>query len=271
MDIKPSNIKTIIANWKMNGNLSLCHSLFQELFRYNTSETSTNPQTIKIVVCPPFILLSEMKKIIASYNESACVSGYKILLGAQNCHYEDDGAYTGEISARMLSDLGCTYVIIGHSERRIKFHENNQSILRKFRKIYQYGMIPVLCIGETSSNTDISVTRRYLSKQLSGLKSLADEYKCELIIAYEPIWSIGSGNVADLQTITNTHSFIKEKIGSNSSIMYGGSVNMSNAIEISQLHNVDGLLIGGAALRPIEFANICNNLKNAIQVSSTNK
>jgi len=207
----------------------------------------------QIVLCPSFIsilLISELN------NDS------KISLGAQNIHFEDLGAYTGEVSAKMLKDAGAKYVIIGHSERREFFAETDESINAKMIQAVKFGLIPILCIGELISDRQLQNTEMILRSQLQlGLENVNGEY----IIAYEPIWAIGSGQAASCETIASTHKLIRKilrelNIKENVSLLYGGSVSTSNASEISKIKNVDGFLIGGASLNIEKFYDIYLNL-----------
>jgi triosephosphate isomerase len=187
-----------------------------------------------------------------------------VLLGAQNCHYEESGAFTGEISLPMLSYLGCTYVILGHSERRTYFHEDDELINRKILAALDYGINPVVCIGETLEERQSNKTFEVLERQITlGLKSITEENINEMVVAYEPVWAIGTGVNATPEQVEEAHGFIKEtikrtlgmKTGS-LPVLYGGSVNAENAGSILELENVNGALIGGASLKSESFISI---------------
>ena len=230
--------KIIIANWKMNFLLKDA-SIFikkillkQKLFKHN------------LIICPPSTIISPIAKIINK----------KIKLGAQNCHWEKFGSYTGEISPLMLKDIGCSHVIIGHSERRQYHHENNEIIRKKIDNLIQHKLKVIMCIGESLDIKKKGKTLFFLSKQLkeSIPKNISDT---SLSIAYEPIWSIGSGLIPAMTEIIEIHRFIKKiiikinKNYKNIKIFYGGSINEKNAKKILQIDDVDGLLIGGTSLK----------------------
>ena len=200
---------------------------------------------VNVIFCPPFTGL---------YNIDISPPYY---LGAQNCFYKGQGAYTGEISIEMLLECNVEYVIIGHSERRHIFHENNELIGKKMSRVINAGMKPILCIGETivemNNGKTYDIIEEQIIKGLTNVKSIDN-----IIIAYEPVWAIGTGLTPTIEEIDDTHRFIRESNDklNKYKILYGGSVKASNAREITDLPNVDGALIGGASLKSEEFTRI---------------
>ena len=238
-------INSIVAgNWKMNKTPKEGKIFIEKMISNLNSLGDTN-----VIICPPFTGLTSLSKS----------SKYK--LGAQNCHFEDSGAYTGEISVEMLVDCGVKYVIIGHSERRSIFTEDDISIGKKVKKALDLGVTPILCIGETIEQLNDGLAKKTVSAQLneglSGLSSLEN-----IVIAYEPVWAIGTGLTPSLIEINEIHSSIRSILKSKLdfsnkvSILYGGSVNAKNAKKILSLKNVDGALVGGASLQINEFSKI---------------
>ena len=244
--------KTIIAgNWKMNNNHEQACVLVQELI-----EKVNDVEDVDIVVCPPFTSLSAVHDLVENSN---------IGLGAQNMHWEDKGAYTGEISANMLLTLGCRYVILGHSERRTYFHETDEIVARKAQAAIKAGLTPIVCVGETLEERKNGITESVIKKQVEGaLQSLsADEFN-GAVIAYEPVWAIGTGLTATSDQAQEVHSIIRglianifgEEIAAVTRIQYGGSMKPGNAGELFAMKDIDGGLIGGAALDAGSFEGI---------------
>ncbi len=242
--------KIIAGNWKMNGKL-------ENLLEIKKISNEFARSKIEIVICPPFTLLSAAGKIAKN-----------ISLGAQNLHSESGGAFTGEISADMLVDLGVTHSIIGHSERRNKLNETNEIVARKVKISLEKKLQTIICIGETELQRTENRTLEILEQQL--LDSLTRNANFEkLIIAYEPIWAIGTGLIPKASEISKIHNFIRVRLvelyGANASnipILYGGSVNGSNAPEIFRVTNVNGALVGGASLSFEKFAPIIRAIEN---------
>ena len=226
------------ANWKMN-KISKDAEEFLEQFK----KIELNPER-QAVICPPFTLLHALKD-----------SGFKF--GAQNMHYKEDGAYTGEISPVMLKDLGCEYVIIGHSERRQLFGETDENVNKKVLKALEHDLTPILCLGETeeqrNNNETMTVVNKQLKLDLAGVKDFS-----KIIIAYEPIWAIGTGNVATPEQAQEVHAEIRKFVGENTTIQYGGSVKPDNIAELMAKSDIDGALVGGASLDAGEFGKIVN-------------
>jgi triosephosphate isomerase len=248
----------IAGNWKMNKNINESEDFIKEIIN-NFSGEETN---VKLLVCPPYTNLSSVNKLIDNKG---------IYLGAQNCHWEESGAFTGEISLDMLMSVGCRYVIVGHSERRAMFCETDENINKKIHAILRKSLTPVMCIGETLEQRQAGETFDVLTRQLNvGLKDIDAEQIADIVIAYEPVWAIGTGVAASLEQVDEAHNRIREllvkKFGSAANdtiIQYGGSVNENNSKELFKLKNVNGALIGGASLHPDKFLTI---YKNALEL-----
>ena len=242
--------KIIAGNWKMNGKL-------ENLLEIKKISNEFARSKIEIIICPPFTLLSAASEIAKNVH-----------LGAQNLHPESEGAFTGEISADMLVDLGVSYSIIGHSERRNEHNETNEIVARKVQISLEKKLQTIICIGETELQRKENKTLEILEQQL--LDSLAGNANFKkLIVAYEPIWAIGTGLTPEVREILKVHNFIRLKLvelyGSNASnipLLYGGSVNGSNAPEIFNVPNVNGALVGGASLSFEKFAPIVKAIEN---------
>jgi len=251
--------KLIVAgNWKMNTGIEEGTKLAEEINKYLSSKNL--PENKKIIIAPPFTHLFPISKII---------DPTKIILSAQNCASTENGAYTGEISAKMLQELGVKAVILGHSERRGYFKEDNETLLKKVKIALKYDLDIVFCVGESleqrENNKYFDVIKGQMSETIFKLNK--DEFK-KVIIAYEPVWAIGTGKTATPDQAQEIHEFIRnkikenfdEKIANNTTILYGGSCKPSNAKEIFSKKDVDGGLIGGAALKSIDFSKIIDSL-----------
>jgi len=239
------------GNWKLNGSIEQSVNLAEEV-KALTADISDKD----IVIFPPFVYLS---LVLDSVRDS------QVLLGAQNQSSHEEGAFTGEIAPGMLKDIGCQYVLLGHSERRHVFGESNQDVAKKFALAHEYGLIPVLCVGETEVQRDVGETDVIIREQLDaviedvGIKGLHNS-----VIAYEPVWAIGTGKVATPDEAQSVHAMIREHLAKRDEalaesiqIVYGGSVKPDNAAEIFAKEDVDGGLIGGASLKADAFAKIC--------------
>jgi len=235
--------KLIVANWKMN-------FLYKNAFNF-CKKILLKKKLIKnkFVICPPTTLILQLS------------SKFKgITFGAQDCHYEKLGAYTGDISALMLKDINCKHVIIGHSERRKYYFEDHIILKRKIESVINAGLIPIYCIGEDINIKRKDKTKNHLLRQL--LNTLPKKNKNKIIIAYEPIWSIGTGNTPTVNEIEDVNLYIKKIITKinlsyeKTSILYGGSVNKRNSLVFLDNKNIDGLLIGGASLNLNTFFSI---------------
>lgn len=243
----------IAGNWKMNKTISEGEVLSKELKMQFKDVTD-----IEVVLCPPFTALNSISHVIDETN---------IELGAQNVCWEAEGAFTGEISPLMLKDLGVKFVIIGHSERRQYFGETNEIVNKKVKAAFKYGLMPIMCIGEKLSEREENMTFEVLNDQIeNGLKELYGVDLTKLIVAYEPIWAIGTGRTATPQIAQETHKFIRRKlseifskdIAENIRIQYGGSVKPQNAKDLLGQPDIDGALVGGASLEARDFAEIVN-------------
>ena len=237
--------KIIIAgNWKMHKNQA--ESLeFVQAFK---SETDNTDEVREIVLCVPFTSLTIMSKNL---------HGSKILLGAQNIHWADQGAYTGEISGSMLTEIGVNYAIVGHSERRQYFGETDETVNLRLKAAQKYGIVPILCVGETKAQRDAQETENVIINQLK--QDLVDVDQSNLVIAYEPIWAIGTGDTCESQEANRVISVIRQQLDNKDvPIQYGGSVKPNNIDEIMAQSEIDGVLVGGASLEASSFARIVN-------------
>jgi triosephosphate isomerase (TIM) len=240
------NQPLVVGNWKMNGTLSQASSLAGAIVHGIVQKTLK----VDLVFAPPATALVAVQQRIA---------GSGISLAGQNCHWEDNGAFTGEISPAMLADLGCTYVIVGHSERRHLFNESDDIIARKLAAAIRNNLRPILCVGETLDQRNAGRTMDVILRQMQlALKEPNGNVIANLEIAYEPVWAIGTGHNADPNQIAEVHgairSYLTSSFGKSSlRILYGGSVNPENAKELSRISEVNGFLVGGASLKPESF------------------
>ncbi len=247
--------KIVAGNWKMNKTLNEGVELVKEL---KNELSKVNVNDVTVVVSPPYVNLSEIVKI---------AEGSSIQISAQNVHQEESGAFTGEISAQMLQSLGVGYVIIGHSERREYFGENAKDIAKKVDAVIAQGLTPIYCCGEVKQERESGNQNQIVGMQIkSELYHLSPEDFRKVVIAYEPVWAIGTGLTASPDQAQDMHAFIRkfisEKYGNDianeTSILYGGSCKPSNAAEIFCKKDVDGGLIGGASLKAEDFVGIIN-------------
>ena len=227
--------------------IELANGLKRELF-------DLDAQDIDIVLCPAFTALSEVSEVIADSN---------LQLGAQDCFWQDEGAFTGEVSGLMLKDVGAKYVIIGHSERRQYFGETNESVNKKVKAVLKQGLTPIVCVGETLKERENRKTFKVLDDQMHyGLKDLSEEEVSKIVIAYEPVWAIGTGKTATSAQAEEAQKYIRQflskmynqEIADNIRIQYGGSVKSENITELMKEPDVDGALVGGASLTVESFA-----------------
>jgi len=245
--------KTVIAgNWKMNNDLKESEKLIVELKNLLQNEKPN----CDVVVCPPYTSLSEASKLL---------KGSQIKLGAQNMHFEENGAFTGEVSASMLKSVGCEYVILGHSERRHIFGESNEMINKKIKKALSAGLKPIFCVGELLEERENGTTNDVVKKQiLKGLAEISADDMKNIIVAYEPVWAIGTGKTASPAQAQEVHEFIRDlieityslDIANDLVIQYGGSVKPDNAKELISQKDIDGALVGGACLKADSFVGI---------------
>ena len=243
--------KIIAGNWKMNKTVAESIELVEELQRLHADQTA-----VDVVVCPPYTSLKSVSDIL---------SNTQIHVGSQNISAEDSGAYTGEISHEMLKELYVRYVIIGHSERREYFQESDDLINRKVLKALEKKLKPILCVGESLEQRERGITEEVVEKQIRlGLRDIDPDMYSDVVIAYEPVWAIGTGKTATAQQAQDVHYFIrcliKEMVGLDASnvvrIQYGGSMKPSNAEELLSQADIDGGLIGGASLDAVSFGSL---------------
>lgn len=243
--------KAIIAgNWKMNNTLQESLELISEL------KQAVKDAECEVVVCPAFVHLAEAAKALKG-------SGIKV--GAQNMHFEECGAFTGEVSPNMLAELGVSHVIIGHSERRQHFSETDETVNRKIKAAFAHGLTPIVCCGETLEEMSSGITAQILEKQINaGLKDLSAQEIPKMVVAYEPVWAIGTGRTASDEQANETIAHIRGLIGGmygqeasgNVRIQYGGSVKPSTIRQQMLQPHIDGALVGGASLKAEDFAEI---------------
>jgi triosephosphate isomerase len=241
----------IAGNWKMHGSRAENAELIEALLLGLPGQTP-----VEIAVCPPFVYLWETARLLKSSS---------IALGAQSVCADALGAFTGEVSAGMLKDVGCKYVIVGHSERRAIYKEDDALVARKFLAAQSQGLIPVLCVGETLEERERGQTMQVVSRQLTAVLDLAGAAALRAaVIAYEPVWAIGTGKNATPAQAQEVHAHIRTaiagrdaKIAADVRILYGGSVKAANAHELFAMPDVDGGLVGGASLKADEFLKIC--------------
>jgi triosephosphate isomerase len=235
--------KLVAGNWKMNGLRADGVALAGELARRARAASGGERLACELLVCPPATLLAPVRDIIA---------GSGIALGGQDCHAAPKGAHTGDVSAEMLADGGCTHVILGHSERRHGHGETDAEIRAKIDGARRAGLTVILCVGETRAQREAGEAVAVVSAQLAG--SIPDgAAAAALIVAYEPVWAIGTGLSATLDDIARIHAAIRARLAPDTRILYGGSVNPANAAAILGLADVDGALVGGASLDPDAF------------------
>jgi triosephosphate isomerase (TIM) len=241
----------VAGNWKMHGSRAENAELVRSLLDLVRPESST-----EVLLCPPFVYLWDVGRQLKDTD---------VALGAQSVCDAPQGAFTGEVSASMLKDVGCRYVLVGHSERRQLYGEGDALVARKFVAAQSHGLVPVLCVGETLEEREGDLTAEVVARQLdavlavSGARALA-----KAVIAYEPVWAIGTGRTASPEQAQEVHAMIRGKvaaldatIGGSVRILYGGSVKASNARELFAMPDIDGGLVGGASLKADEFARIC--------------
>lgn len=248
----------VIANWKMNPETEKEAKNLFDLIRSGIKDI----KNVEVVICPPFVWLPIL------VGSSALTFGF----GSQDCFWEESGAFTGEISPQMLKNLGCQYVILGHSERRIYSGETDEMVAKKIKAALESGLEPILCIGETAKQKKQNKTKDVLEQQLKeSLNHLITQSFDRLIIAYEPIWAIGTGNPCKIKDAKEVLLFLREflnkilgpEISKNIRIIYGGSINSQNAKDFVKKANFQGLLVGGASLNAQEFIKIVKNIDKA--------
>jgi triosephosphate isomerase len=252
-------MKTIIGNWKMNVGTRESVALARGVLLALRGKKLL-PETI---ICPPFVALGEVRKVVARSHAA---------LGAQNVHWEEQGAFTGEVSSRMLVELGVTHVILGHSERRQYFGETDEMVNKKLIHALSAGLTPIVCVGEEKEVREVGKEREVVARQLRGaLKGLHLRHKERILFAYEPVWAIGTGMPAEPADAVEMHAWIRSLVPdllpgikpAQFSVLYGGSVEGSNAYSFLREDEVEGLLVGGASVKLSEFTKI---LEAAVEV-----
>ena len=250
--------KIVAGNWKMNIDLEKGVQLFNEIQQLLKEEVKADQE---VIICPPYIHLSSLSQIVDPNTN--------LSIGAQNCHQADSGAFTGEVSASIIASAGASYVIIGHSERRLYFAESNSLLAQKLDVVLKNGLSPIFCIGETleqrNSETYFEVIKEQITEASFHLQG-ADYRK--MVLAYEPVWAIGTGLTASPEQAQQIHSFIRnlladkydQDLANNMTILYGGSCNPKNAAELFAKADIDGGLIGGASLKAQDFVDIIKAL-----------
>jgi triosephosphate isomerase len=241
--------KLVAGNWKMHGSRTENKPLVEAIL------ATTGVESIDCVLCPPYVYLADVGRLLRDSS---------VRLGAQNLGAESAGPFTGEVSAAMLRDVGCQYVIVGHSERRHLYGEDDIIVARKCAVALARGLLPILCLGEHLAEREAGRTQEVVERQLEAVVALTGiEGFARAIVAYEPVWAIGTGRTASPQQVEEVHAFIRQrlaqrdaKIAASLQILYGGSVKAGNAAELFAQANVDGGLIGGASLKADEFSSI---------------
>lgn len=244
--------KFIVGNWKMNGALTSNEALLKEV-----AKGVAQMPTVDCAVCVPFPYLAQTQSLLRDTT---------IKWGAQNVHQANKGAYTGEVAVSMLRDFDCDYVIVGHSERRHLYCESNQLVAEKFAAVQEAELLPIMCVGETLEQREAGITEMVVAEQLAEVIKLRGVQSFRTaVIAYEPVWAIGTGKTATPEQAQEVHAFIRKHIAGLDEgfsqalcILYGGSVNASNAAELFSMPDIDGGLIGGASLAAKDFLAICN-------------
>jgi triosephosphate isomerase len=253
--------RTIIAgNWKMYKTLKdgqeLAVGLRRDLYKI---------ENVDIVICPPFTLLAYLADALETSN---------IMLGAQDCYWQDEGAFTGEVSPKMLKDAGAQYVIIGHSERRQFFAETNETVNKKIKAVLAHNLTPIMCVGEMLAEREKGLTFKVLEDHVqNGLKDISAEDIVRIVIAYEPVWAIGTGKTATPAQAQEAHKYIRDllakmyndDVAQSVRIQYGGSVKPENITELMKQPDVDGGLVGGASLTVPAFAEIVTKASEVLK------
>lgn len=243
--------KLVVGNWKMFGRLARNQALLEGVMAGVRDLRNTD-----CAVCVPYPYLAQAQSLLQSSN---------VAWGAQNMSHHDEGAYTGEVAAGMLVEFGCKYVILGHSERRGLYHESDEMVAMKFDAAIKAGLTPILCVGETLDEREAGITEEVVARQLDAVLNRAGVKALEkAVVAYEPVWAIGTGKTASPQQAQAVHAFIRQRVANLDGqvaqglcILYGGSVKAANASELFSMADIDGGLIGGASLVAEDFVAIC--------------
>jgi len=253
----------IAGNWKMYKDVNEAVALTNDIKR-----STFDVDNVGIVVCPPYVDLGDVGEMLVESN---------VAMGAQDCYWESEGAFTGEVSVPMLKSVGCLYVIIGHSERRKYFEETDEAVNRKIKAAIDGGLIPIMCVGETLEQREAGQTLDVVKTQVTeGLKGFDEAYLDSLVVAYEPVWAIGTGRTATPDQAQEVHAMIRtllsemysENLSDSKCILYGGSVKPDNIEELMGEKDIDGGLIGGASLKSESFIDI---IKTTSRLNSAEK
>ena len=239
----------LAGNWKMHGTAKTAAKLAADL-------ANSSGDCPELIVFPPYVCIpAVVTELLAARN---------IAIGAQNISHHSEGAYTGEISGKMLSDIGCSHVLVGHSERRTNCSESNELVAEKFAAAKRSGLVPILCVGETFEQRQQGQELQVIKSQLDAVVDLVGlETVCDAIVAYEPVWAVGTGETATPEQAQQVHSFIRAELGSggtDTQILYGGSINADNAAALFAQPDLDGGLVGGASLEAEHFINIAQQI-----------
>lgn len=246
--------KLVVGNWKMNSGIEETKTFFENLIE-NFSLQNIN-HLMQVCICPPFTSLNTASQLLQNST---------IALGAQDVSVNENGAFTGEVSISMLKELSCQFVIVGHSERRMYFKETDSLINKKAIKILEHKLTPIICVGETLEQREADETNEVIKEQINGvIENMSKEDLLKIVIAYEPVWAIGTGKNATSKQAEEVHLFIRKlltiksniNVSESISILYGGSVKPENAKELSEQENIDGFLVGGASLKANSFISI---------------
>lgn len=251
--VQTTRRKIVAGNWKMNGSLADIESYVQA-FKFSSERSD-----LEVILAPPSVYIGELLAKTANAD---------IAIAAQNVSSFESGAYTGEVSAQMLVDLGVEYSLIGHSERRALFAESDEAIADKVAQLLEKGLKPILCVGETLEQREAGQAELVVNAQLSAVLNRFDSEQLEsLVVAYEPVWAIGTGKTATPEVAQQMHASIRRCIAEKSEVLaqscvllYGGSVNAGNAEQLFAQEDIDGGLVGGASLKPEEFMKICQSI-----------
>ena len=243
--------RLVAGNWKMNGSIASIRVLMKDIVA-----EAGQIQNAAMAVCPPYVYLEAVRGLL---------DGTRIGLGGQDVAEQDAGAYTGEVSGEMLKDVGCRYVIVGHSERRNILGEDDEFTARKFAAARRHGLIPILCVGELLEEREGGITEEVVARQLDAVIALEGVAALkDAVVAYEPVWAIGTGRTATPEQAQEVHAFIRGRVAERDAevaaglqLLYGGSVKADNAAELFAMPDIDGGLIGGASLDAGEFLAIC--------------
>ena len=247
--------KIVAGNWKMNGGLAFMQDYLKAFAEQSEGMV---PENVQVMIAPPAVLLSAFSQL---------ASATDIQLAAQNVSEYEQGAFTGEVSASMLKDVGCAWSLVGHSERRSLYGETNDAVVAKVSQLLKVGLTPVLCVGETLEEREAGKAQEVVFAQVDAvLDSFSAEELTALVIAYEPVWAIGTGKTATPEQAQEMHAAIRKcveiksiDLAGNMAILYGGSVNTTTAKELFSQHDIDGGLVGGASLKVSDFLQICKS------------